>query len=362
MDFTKLSFKKILVVNIFGIGDVLFTTPLLANLKRQFPDVSIGYLANRRSAAVIENNPHIDRVFVYERDEFKNLYNHSKMQFLNRVFDFFREIKQEGYDVAIDLSLNSFFPVFAFAAGIKHRVGFNYRNRGFFLTQKTELRGYEGKHVVEFYLDFLKSLNIPVEVRALELPVTAQDRQWAQEFFKTNGLKPNDTVIGVFPGGGGSWGTQAKFKRWPPESYAKLADKLIEKSKAKIILIGDKSENELCDKVLKNMRQKAVNACGETSLGQLAALLVSCRVNVLNDGGPLHIAVAAGAKTVSIFGPVDENVYGPYPQNGPHKVVTRDLPCRPCYRQFRMARCEHLSCLNGITVEEVLTAVEKVLS
>lgn len=350
-------FKKILVINIFGIGDVLFTTPLLANLKKAFPGVLIGYVANRRGAAVLENNPAVDRIFIYERDDFKKL---SKPQFFNQALRFFNDIKRERYEATIDLSLNSLFPFFAFAAGIKHRVGLNYRNRGLFLTRKTELKRYEGRHVTEFYLEVLRSLNIPVLSRRLELPVVPQDRQWAAEFLRSSGIMDTDLVIGLIPGAGGSWGSQAKFKHWPAESYAKLADKLIEKFKVKIILMGDKNEKSLCERVAHQMHHPALNTCGQTSLGQLAALLLSCRINVLNDGGPLHVAVAAGAKTVSIFGPVDETVYGPYPSNG-HKIITKDLPCRPCYRQFRVARCEHLSCLKTITVEEVLTAVERAL-
>ncbi|HQP10619.1 MAG TPA: hypothetical protein PKV41_04475 [Candidatus Omnitrophota bacterium] len=72
------------------------------------------------------------------------------------------------------------------------------------------------------------------------------------------------------------------------------------------------------------------------------------------------MAVAAGTRTVSIFGPVDENVYGPYPR-GNHIVIKKELACRPCYRRFRRARCEHISCLNQLTVEEVLERIAKIL-
>jgi len=62
--------KKILIINIFGIGDVLFTTPLISNLKAKYPDLYIGYLCNKRTASVLERNPGVDRIFVYDRDEF----------------------------------------------------------------------------------------------------------------------------------------------------------------------------------------------------------------------------------------------------------------------------------------------------
>ena len=81
---------------------------------------------------------------------------------------------------------------------------------------------------------------------------------------------------------------------------------------------------------------------------------------IVNDGGPLHIAVAAGVQTASIFGSVDETVYGPYPI-GSHIVIKKEIACRPCYQRFRKAACGHISCLNQITVEEVLERIEEIL-
>jgi ADP-heptose:LPS heptosyltransferase len=165
-------------------------------------------------------------------------------------------------------------------------------------------------------------------------------------------------VIGLVPGGGASWGKEAPYKRWPAQKYAKLADKLIEKFSATIILMGDDSERALCTDVSEAMAQRPVMACGETTVSQLAALARACTLMIVNDGGPLHVAVAAGARTASIFGPVDDKVYGPYPSEN-HIVVTKDLACRPCYRRFRRAHCDHLSCLNELTAEDVLGRIEQ---
>ena len=123
--------------------------------------------------------------------------------------------------------------------------------------------------------------------------------------------------------------------------------------------MGGSQDEEICRRVADLTQKKPAIACGG-SLTQFGALAAFCDGVVVNDGGPLHVAAASGAKTVSIFGSVDEKVYGPYPQ-GFHKVVTKDLACRPCYRQFRRARCEHISCLNLITVDEVLKEIEEIL-
>ena len=353
--------KKILIINIFGIGDVLFTTPLIENLKNFNPQVSIGYLCNRRAEPVLKQNPSIDKIFIYERDEFVLEYKRSKLAYWKKVNDLVKMIRKERYDIVIDVSLNGFMGLLCWMAGIKERVGLNYKNRNIFLTKKIHLKGYEERHVVEYYLDLLKCLQVPVTNRDLILNIGAEDESWVDGFLKQNKLNGNHVLIGLVPGGGASWGKDALYKRWVPENYAKLADKIIEKFGAQIILMGAVEEQELCSQVAQLMRQSSVSACGQTNITQFAALARRCQVNIVNDGGPLHIAVAAKAKTVSIFGPVDEKVYGPYPQEGQH-IVTTELACRPCYRQFRRAACEHLSCLKQIGVEDVLKTVEEVLT
>ncbi len=358
-----MKFNKILIINIFGVGDVLFTTPMIRQIKNAFHDVAIGYVANARTASLLRNHPLISKVFIYERDEFHQIYKRSKIQFLARLSTFVKEIKSEGFDAAIDLSLNSSADFLLMLTGIKTRIGYNYKNRSPFLTQKFKLSGYEGRHVVDYYNDLLSALGIVPQPTPMEFPLTAADRAWAMGFLKTNGLSGKKVVIGIVPGGGASWGKDALFKRWEPQNYVKLADNLIENCGADIILMGDEKERELCERVAREMRGRSFQLCGKTSLSQFAAVSAQLKLVVVNDGGPLHMAVAAGAKTVSIFGPVDEKVYGPYAplEREQHLVVSKNLACRPCYRRFRRSECEHISCLHTISVQDVLVKVESLL-
>ncbi len=352
--------KKILIINIFGIGDVLFTTPLISNLKSHTPDSFIGYIANKRAAAVLTGNPKVDKVFIYEKDDYTDLYRKSKIAFIKKLSTALAEIKKEKFDLVIDLSLHKHASFLMWLIGIKQRMGFNYKNRSPFLTKKIRLEGYEGKHVVDHYLSLLEEIGISAAHETLELFPSKADQKKAEDWLKNQGIRPGELIVGIVPGGGASWGKAATYKRWPAIKYAELADKMVEKFSAKIILMGDIFEQELCLQVKKAMRQKAFEVQGETTLGEFAALLAKCRLAIVNDGGPLHIAVAAGTKTVSIFGPVDDKVYGPFPSKG-HAVVTSDVSCRPCYRRFRVADCEHHNCLNLININQVLEKVGQVL-
>jgi lipopolysaccharide heptosyltransferase II len=353
--------QRILVINLFGIGDVLFTFPLIRNLKLQFPQASIGYIGNSRTNSLLKDNKDIDQVFVYDRDEYNSVYKRSKLEFIKKGRAFIAKIKQEGYDVVFDFSMSPSFNFFTVLAGIKQRIGFNYKNRSCFLTNKFPLLGFEGKHVVDFYLDILPKMGVSVEERALSISLNPDDDQWAKDLIKNEGFSRESPIIGVVPGAGASWGSEAKYKQWQPEKYMKLVDKMIENLSCQIILMGDGKELDLCEKIAKSTNSKVLQACGKTSVGQLAALLSQCSAVVLNDGGPLHLAVAVGTKTVSIFGPVDAKVYGPFGNSSDHCVVTSDVSCRPCYRRFRMVACAHSRCLHDISADTVFESIKKII-
>jgi len=353
--------KKILIINIFGIGDVLFTTPLISNLKVCYPDIKIGYICNQRTADILRQNSKVDQIFICDSHAYNEACQESKILAFKKMMEFLRQIRKEKFDISIDVSMSRFTNCVTWLCGVKCRVGFQYKNRNCFLHKKFPLKGYEDKHVVEYYLSLLEELGIPVKMRDLELNISQSDDDWSCQFLQKHlgggGCRP---VIGIVPGGGASWGKDAVYKRWSPEKYAKLADNLIEKFSATIILMGDQSELALCAQVDRAMMHASVLAAGETTIGQFAALARRCSLMIVNDGGPLHIAVAAGAKTASIFGPVDERVYGPYPP-GNHIIIKKDLVCRPCYRRFRKAQCDHISCLDQLTVEDVLEGIKKAL-
>ncbi len=354
--------RKILFINIFGIGDVLFTTPLIANIKACWPDVRIGYICNSRAHPVLKHNPYINKIFIYDRDEFNAVSRSSHLLYLKKILSFINDISVEGYDMCIDVSMNAFMSFCCWLSGIKYRLGLDYKKRAVFLNKRINISGYEDRHVVEYYLDLLNILNIPIRSRRLELYINPEDERTADIFWREHGLDRAAMVIGMVPGGGASWGKDAVYKRLELKKYAKIADKIIAKFCADIILFGDTKEIELCQNMVSMVsdRNHIHIACGKLNIGGFASLVRRCALNIVNDGGPLHMAVAAGAKTLSIFGPVDPNVYGPYPFEG-HIVVRKLLPCSPCYRNFRLAKCEHHSCIKTISVDEIFKKIESAL-
>ncbi|MBN2453523.1 MAG: glycosyltransferase family 9 protein [Candidatus Omnitrophica bacterium] len=356
--------EKILIVNPFGIGDVIFSTPLIEILKNKNPSCFIGYICNKRAYEVIKSDPKIDKFFIYEKDDFRAVWAKSKMACLKLARDFLASVRREKFDIVIDLSLGYQYSLLLGLAGIKKRYGFNYKGRGRFLTKKIDIDGFEEKHVVEYYCEILKFMGIDTGEFRLEprVYVTREDIAWADGFLKANGASLGDLLVGVIPGCGASWGMDARHRRWERGGFAIVCDGLAHRYGARVLLMGDARETEICVDIQGRMKSKAIMACGKTSLRNFLGLISRCALIITNDGGPLHMAVGLGLKTISIFGPVDEKIYGPYPMTENHAVIAKnDIPCRSCYKKFKYKICENRTCLTSIKPEDVLAAADRFL-
>lgn len=353
---------KYLIINPFGIGDVLFTTPAIKAIRQKEPDSFIGYWCNERVASLLKNNPDINKIFALSRGDIKRLFKGLKGVIV--LLNLIGEIRKEKFDASLDFSLDSRYGLWSKLAGIKKRVGFDYRGRGRFLTEKIALKGYSGKHVVEYYGGLLKFFDIKFKEKAMSLKVSDAAGIKAKEILAGHGVKPSDTVVGMAMGGGMSWGRDAVYKQWPPEKFAQVAKNLINEPAIHIVLLGSADEKPLANIITEKTGSKNIlDLTGKIGLEELAAIIEDLDLLICNDGGPLHMAVALGINTVSIFGPVDGRTYGPYPPDKKHIVIKKELPCRPCYENFRFKGCvNNKQCLEEITVEEVCEGAKGLLS
>ena len=245
---------NIIIINPFGIGDCLFAAPLVHSLKDAFPNGKIGFLCNKRTAPLLRNNPFIDQIFIYERDDFKRLQSVSWFSWFKEFNSFIRQIRNGKFDLAIDLSLASHLGFFLWLAGIKRRIGYNYKNRGWLLTDSLKLEGYEGRHIVEYYNAILSLIKVNPKYKKPELYLDKDDQAFADKTFKDNNIDKAKPIIAIAPGGGASWGKEAYLKYWPAESYKALIHKILDKYKAAVIILGDSNDKELfirhCDPAL----------------------------------------------------------------------------------------------------------------
>lgn len=357
-----MNYKKILFINPFGIGDVLFTTPLINNIKQAMPECSISYWCNERVSEIFKSDPRIDKIFALSRGDLKKIFQCSIFQGFKELFSLLRRIRKERFEVVFDFSLDHRYGIITKLLRIKKRIGLNYKNRGGFLTDKININGYTGKHVIEYYLDLLKFIGIKPQNKNTRVFVSEENNVKCKNMLKHFGISDKDLIVGIAAGAGASWGKNASLKHWPPIKYARLADKIIEFFKAKIILLGDSNEKPIAEIIAASMKNKPIDFTGKTNLPEFAAAINNLNLLITNDGGPLHIAVSLGVKTISIFGPVDELVYGPYPLSEKQIVIKTGLPCRPCYKKFKMDICDKdRECINSIGTDEVFNAAKRLL-
>ncbi|HBG61315.1 MAG TPA: hypothetical protein DDX37_05755 [Candidatus Omnitrophica bacterium] len=354
--------RSFLVINPYGIGDVLFTTPVIRNLKDRFPDSKVYYLCNKRTEFILKNNPLIEKIFIYDRDDSIALSKRSKFAWLRYFTGFVGEIRREKIDVAFDFSLNTYFGFISFLSGIRDRYGLDYKERCVFLNHKLILESFSKKHVARYYLDLLTEFGIEPKEAGLEVYCGAKSIEWADAFVKKNGI--SGLVVGIAPMGGESWGSKSYLKRWPPEKFAELINVLIEDFNAKVFLFAGSNEEQdiLSIKGRLNHPDKCYEFLG-CSFEDVIALVDKCSLFIGNDTGLLRFADALKKKIIAFFGPVDENVYGMFPFAGErHQYMTNNIDCRPCYNDFRLNECvSGTECLKGISVDQVIESVKKLL-
>lgn len=358
------SIKRVLFLNPFGIGDVLFTTPLVRTLREFYPNNYIGFICNRRTQYLVENNPHVDEVFVFEKDEYRVLWKSSKIKFLGEFSGLLKAINKRKFDICFDLSMNMKYGFFLKMLKIPVRLGYDFKNRGRFLTHRIKIDGYHDKSVIEYYLDLARYMGIEPKSAFMDLYLNEKDMEWADSFQREN-FSPKEKFVCLSPAGGESWGSNYVLKHWYPEKFSELVCRIRDELDAKVIFLSSPRERRIISQVkfLIEKKDGVIDLSGRTSLGQCAAIIKKCSVLVSNDGGPIHIAKSLGVPTVSIFGPVDDKVYGPYPLSDRDKVVKEDISCRPCYRNFRLPECRNnRKCLSGIGVDKVFDAVKSLMA
>jgi lipopolysaccharide heptosyltransferase II len=261
-------------------------------------------------------------------------------------------LREQRYDMVIDLQGLLRSGIAAFLTAARVRVGFADAREGsrWCYTQRIRV-GAEAVHAVDRNLDLLRQIGIPVD-RPATFPVAVPPaaERWAEELWRKEQLEKTTTVV-LHPAARG------ETKRWPADRFAQLADGLILKTGARVILVAAREQIAHVAEVTARLRGGALNLAGATGLLELAALLKRASLMISNDSGPMHLAAALGTPVVGLFGPTDPRRVGPY---GPGAVaVKKDFDCAGCSRR---ACVRDGGCLKAISVDDVLAASLQLLA
>lgn len=334
--------KKILIVNVNWIGDVIFSTPFIKTVRQNYPDSHIICLLHPRCADVLKNNPRLDELIIYDEDGLhKGLIGKLKLII---------SLRKKKIDAAFLLHRSFTKSLIAFLAGAVERVGYPEKKRGLLLTKAVEIPDEE-THKVEYFLNLARACGMKVQDPSYEFFVSDPDRKKIRQFLNESGINDKDLLVVLCPGG--NWDP----KRWPKENFARLADMLGDKFGARIVISGAKKDIPLAESIKKMMKNVPVISCGRTDLKELGALLERADLVVANDSGPMHLAVAMKTKVIALFGPTSPRLTGPY-GSGNYRIIWKNSECDvPCYD----LTCMDNRCMSMITVEDVFNTAQEMI-
>ena len=285
---------SILIIKPCCLGDVLMATPVIAALRQAFPRARIDFAVGGWARAMVENNPHLDGLV--DCGPVGSGSGYSWREYLNLV----RRIRAGGYEACFVLDRSPLISLLPYLGGIPHRVGLDSRGRGFSLTVGVPVVGF--KHEAGLYLDTVRAVGIEVNQPRLAFYPTEEDRHHVAEILRAASQAP---LVVIHPAGGSNPGMVLSAKRWPPQRFAALADRLIEEREAQVLLVGGPDDGPIAAEVKDGMKHEPYDLTGQLSFGQLGALLERCDLFIGHDTGAMHLAVAMGAPVVAIFGPSD---------------------------------------------------------
>jgi len=393
--------KRILVVKLSDIGDVLTAIPALRALRESFPAACLEALVPANSAPVLAESPLVDDVIVFDKFQYDRPVDALKPSSLAVLIRLARDLRRQRYDCLVILHHLTTrwgalkYAALALASGAKVRVGLD-NGRGWFLTHRVRDGGFGARHEVEYWLDVVGTIGARTEDASLEMTIGENDQTPLAEFQRLfeisrghgvgvpnslgvaaphpqqvgdSGFLPMSTpkdpfqtawpVVAIHPGSGG----YSLARRWSAEGFAQVADALVERHGARIVLVGASADG--VSQVASLMRSEAVNLEGKTTLGQLAAILKKCDLFIGADSGVMHLAAAVGTPLAAIFGPSNHRAWGPWPRDGHHIILRADLPCSPCsyvgYSVGQRKGCQAMTCMKAITPEMALAAAEQLL-
>ena len=348
-DFKNRTIQRIVVRGTNWVGDAVMTVPALRELRQLFPDAHLTLATRSWAQELFAEADFIDDLLVYDR------------RGLGSVLAQVREWKNCEFDLAV-LFQNAFEAALIPAlARVPLRVGYATERRSFLLTHPLSLPDWRSsKHEVFYYLNIVAALErlikggerIPDDYEPdAQLKVSEARRARAANFLAQYGVQSDRKLIALCPGS-----INSRAKRWPAESFAALADLLIDRQ-AQVLLIGSPEESAVSLEVARRMRHDPIMLTGNTTLSQVIEVLDIVDLLITNDTGPAHIAAALGRPTLVIFGPTNPLTTRPFSSSS--EIVRHPPECAPC--MLRDCPIDH-RCMTAISPEEVFARAQVILS
>lgn len=351
LTFVNQPLQKILIVLIAGIGDLVLASRGIRAIRNGHPGAEIHLLTSTDAAPLAVNFGYVDRVWAFPIREFRK-----DRRYAADILRLARVLRKIRFRVMLNLyavesiagalKMGLLFQVL----GAERKIGHDSHGFGRFLTEKVDGSVFRGRHVTEAMMEIaVKAGGIPDEKGIEVFWGGGTETKWTDLFGRPE--TAGSLVVGINPGGDRS------NRRWNPNRYAEVADRLAEGVGARIVLLGGPSETGVARSIESMMQNKPINLSGRLNLDDLAYVLSKLDLLITNDSGPMHMAAALGVPLVAVFGPEDPARLGPCTDPRFYRIVSGFVPCSPC----KKSTCDSMLCLDAVSPNDILEQCESLM-
>jgi len=359
--------RRILVIRLDLIGDLVLSMTAVRALKRTYPEAEIDLLAVPASAKIVMHDPDLAGIITYDPNVWRRPKALIQAKNWRDAYRLLRRLRARHYDIAVSL-YGAWAGVIAVLSGAQRCVGFGRESYPGFMTDSVpgvHWSPKSRKHEVDYCLQLAQAAGATISPadRIPRLYVDVQARQQLEQLLVQEGVQLEKPLIACHVSS-----NNGQSKRWPIPYWATLIDKLTCEQGAQVVLTGTAADLPLVESVTRRLqescpeeRRNAINLAGKTSLPQLAALLQRADLVISGDSGPMHIAAAVGTPLIAIHGPTDPALTGPV---SPWATILRSaIWCSPCYNAKDTADCPFFTtqCMKNILPAQVLEVVQEKL-
>ena len=294
--------KRILLIQLRQLGDILLTTPAIGAVRRAYPEAEIDFLSHKMGQLVLADNPHIDQLHTY----------HERDSILDSL-RLYKSLRKRRYDLVVDFMFAPRSALMTWISGAPTRLSFDSKRRWAY--SKTIDRPKASRYIVQEKFDLLESLGIPCESQRIVFPWALSDLKPFEQFCKDHQTFEASKCRVVL-----SVTHRRSQRRWPLQRYAAISDMLQEKWGAQVVWIWGPGETDFVKEAMQYCRLPALLA-PKTSMRELAAFIANCDLFIGNSNGPSHVATSTEIPSLQLHGPTYAKSWSPL--NERHQAVQK---------------------------------------
>ena len=334
--------KNILIRMPNWLGDFIMATPILKDIRNQFPKAKITAMVKEPLCDLLKIDKNIDDLFCFRKPT-SSLFTGKEHK------EIIEKIKNGNFDLGILLT-NSFSSAHWFFKGkVKTRLGFSMHFRRPLLNKSIPVpKAVNHQHLVLTYKELLVPLGISFSQSNPHLDISDEEKEKSLLLLKGFGYEKGKTLVTMNPGA-----AYGLAKCWFPERFQEVAKQLLKDENCYVAFLGDMFMKPLIQKIINGLGTRAIDLSGKTDLRQLTTVISLSNVLLSNDSGPMHIASAVNVPVVALFGSTSAVMTGPYPKG---EVIHKHVNCSPCFKRV----CpKDMRCMKEISIQEVFEKVKR---